>query len=337
MRRYPSTYNNKNIYISPSSEFFQKLGVNNTADTWIPAWVRCAEIIGGVIDHVVSNSKDESKGCLRLRTIDIGCGEKGFLLYSLHAYLYNKYLTSASGVDSSAISRSRVISVQTQGIDRDPLVLKCNEIARKLGREFESLTYNQQILEANRLKNNLFDADGLSFNSTEGMATLDVLVATHFCDTLTDDAIWFGITRNVDIIVFAPCCYNQLRPYINDDDKNRLITDSMRAMLLDIAGYDVQLLPEKLFSELPDDLLFTAVKRSGNDHDGLSNDKHKCSAFDSLVSMYGVRKHRLATLMGLNLMPPKQKTKHRRNKFKSFSGMPVMHQNNRKKKQPQCF
>ena len=95
---------------------------------------------------------------------------------------------------------------------------------------------------------------------------LDVLVALHACDTATDDALWCGITNHARVIVTVPCCHKQVRRQLELASataaadgpaalggplsaalrhgiyRERLaetVTDALRALLLEISGYDV--------------------------------------------------------------------------------------------------
>ena len=91
---------------------------------------------------------------------------------------------------------------------------------------------------------------------------LDVLIALHACDIATDDALWCGITNGARIIVVAPCCHKEVRQQLElgrgsqassrawggalGDTSLRygiyrertaeMVTDSLRALLLEIAG-----------------------------------------------------------------------------------------------------
>ena len=88
---------------------------------------------------------------------------------------------------------------------------------------------------------------------------LTCLIALHACDTASDDAIWFGVDSDADIILTAPCCHKQLRSqleYKKREPQNsislilehgifrerisEMATDSLRAALLDLAGYETR-------------------------------------------------------------------------------------------------
>ena len=91
----------------------------------------------------------------------------------------------------------------------------------------------------------------------------DVLVALHACDVATDDALFYAIKNNADVILSSPCCHKQIRRQIdslvtrskNDFDgpfcllehgifrerQSEMITDQIRVLLLSLAGYDTNI------------------------------------------------------------------------------------------------
>jgi hypothetical protein len=78
------------------------------------------------------------------------------------------------------------------GIETRPeLVAKSRELAERLG--FERMRFlNLSVLEATA--------------SGELPPVVDIITALHACDTATDDAIAFGLARQVRHMVLVPCC-----------------------------------------------------------------------------------------------------------------------------------
>jgi hypothetical protein len=85
---------------------------------------------------------------------------------------------------------------------------------------------------------------------------VDIAIALHACDTATDDAISWAVKNNAKVIMAAPCCMHQLQTQIRDVPepwelltkyglvKERLIdlmTDSLRAQILKLLGYKVDI------------------------------------------------------------------------------------------------
>lgn len=313
----------KNVPLSPSSLFLQKLGVTNTdgkpvngMSSKLKQCQKFVEIVGSLVDNYVSIS---SSNQTPVQVTDMGCG-RGYLTFSLHSYLSTKYLS---------VGDTRISSVSTKGIDRRPkLIQEINGIARDLGGHFNSLDFIEGTIgsaEDNLLQNSI------------SPDPLDILIALHACDTATDDAIWYGISRNADIIVTAPCCQHELRSQIDEHSSmlskhsksplneilrhaiyrerhTEIVTDAMRAQLLEIVGYDTQVFEFIGGEHTAKNVMITAVKRRNHSN----NDKHlgdKRRKFVELAKMYGIKRQRLATLMGESITV---------NDVKTSSGMPPL-------------
>jgi len=301
----------KNVPLSPSSLFLQKLGVTNAdgkpvnggMSSKLKQCQKFVEIVGNLVDNYVTTS---SSNQTTARVTDMGCG-RGYLTFSLHSYLTTKYLS---------VENARISSVSTQGIDRRPkLIQEINGIARDLGGHFNSLAFIEGTIGSTE--------DNLLQKGTRPdpeSPSLDILIALHACDTATDDAIWYGITRDADIIVTAPCCQHELRSQIDRhasmlskqrncplneilrhaiyrERHTEIVTDTMRAQLLEIAGYDTQVFEFIGGEHTAKNVMITAVKRGDqSDKDNHLEDKRR--KFVELANMYGIKRQRLATLMG---------------------------------------
>lgn len=82
----------------------------------------------------------------------------------------------------------------------------------------------------------------------------DAVIALHACDTATDDAIFQGIKAGAELIAVAPCCHKQIRRQIEKgaaderldfllrhgtflEKQSEMVTDGLRALLLEASGY----------------------------------------------------------------------------------------------------
>jgi hypothetical protein len=169
---------------------------------------------------------------------------------------------------------------------------------------------------------------------------LKILIALHACDTATDDALWAGIRNGADIIVVAPCCHKQVRPQINQlaraivsagasasaskvqshpladilkhpiyrERLAETVTDSMRALLLELAGYSSVQVFEFIGGEhTSKNSMITAVrqpKQSLSAPDNVKSNKktdEHGERIRKLASFHGVYAHKLAEHMGLSL------------------------------------
>eukprot|EP00804_Cyclotella_cryptica_P023684 CCRYP_019310-RB/>CCRYP_019310-RB protein AED:0.35 eAED:0.35 QI:0/0/0/1/0/0/3/0/249 len=224
----------------------------------------------------------------------MGCG-RGYLTFSLHSYLCSKYLSS---------TRRKIVSVQTQGIDRRPkLIQEINGIAHDLGGEFNSLNFIEGTIE--NTQPDLFKGQRAY---SKWRRCFDILIALHACDTATDDAIWFAISRKADIIVTAPCCQHELRSQIDHHSSSlrsqrhtEIVTDAMRALLLEIAGYDTQVFEFVGGEHTAKNVMITAVKRSKKGESSGNQLRDKRTRLVELATMYGIKRQRLAALMGESL------------------------------------
>lgn len=198
---------------------------------------------------------------------------------------------------------------------RPKQVQEISEIARSLGTPFDALTFEEGTI-----------ADFLSAGSDEegpiSSSSLDVLIALHACDTATDDALWSGIARQANVIVVAPCCHKQVRPQLDAHaSKNpqhpladvlrhniyrerlaETATDSIRALLLEIAGYNVQVFEFIGGEHTSKNVMITAVKQSD---DRIQRSEKDLLALrkrvQDLASLHGIREQRLVKWMGETL------------------------------------
>jgi hypothetical protein len=85
---------------------------------------------------------------------------------------------------------------------------------------------------------------------------VDIAIALHACDTATDDALYWAVKNKAKVIMAAPCCMHELQTQIKDSPepwglltkyglvKERLVdlmTDSLRAQILKLLGYRVDI------------------------------------------------------------------------------------------------
>lgn len=117
-----------------------------------------------------------------------------------------------------------------------------------------------------------------------------MVVTLHACDTATDYALEKAVTWGADVILSVPCCQHELNKQIQNDIlgpvfkhgliKERiaaLVTDALRAELLESKGYKVQILEFIDMEHTPKNILIRAVK-----DEKITNDLrkyHTCKEF----------------------------------------------------------
>ncbi len=191
------------------------------------------EILGGLIEKI-------PKGTLH-NVVDMGAG-KGYLTFALHDYLTN----------------TPQLKIKVTGVEMRPdLVRLCNGIAR------DSNLANLEFVDGTIQK---YDATGAS-----------ILIALHACDTATDDAILKGISAGASLIVVAPCCHKQIRREMESGKKQNeleiltrhgifmerqaeMVTDALRALILEYFGYSVKVFEFVGGEHTPKNVMIAATK-----------------------------------------------------------------------------
>ncbi len=202
-----------------------------------------------------------------LEIADMGCG-KGYLTFATHDY-FNRVANRPANV---------------QGIEaRAELAEKCNQAARQAG--CNRLSFRAGTIESSAFPN------------------LDVLIALHACDTATDDALAKGVQAEASLIVVAPCCQKELRPQLRpapvlapalrhgifQERHAEFVTDALRALLLEWAGYDTKVFEFISTDHTAKNVMIAATKRPGP-----SRTEAAARAVRDLASFYGIKAHALA-------------------------------------------
>lgn len=170
--------------------------------------------------------------------IDFGCG-KSYLTFALYYYLHEL----------------KHMEVSITGLDlKKDVIEKCNLLAEKYG--YQNLHFYHGDISA-----------------YEGKTQVDMVVTLHACDTATDYAIQKAVSWNAKVIFTVPCCQHEVNGQIESEIlepvlkygllKERmaaLVTDAVRANLLEEAGYHTQVLEFIDMEHTPKNILIRAVK-----------------------------------------------------------------------------
>jgi hypothetical protein len=205
---------------------------------------------------------------------DMGCG-KGYLTFATHDY-FDRVLQR---------------SIRICGVEARPeLVMLCNRIAHDTGRPKLSF-----------IGGTIQDAE---------LPAPDVLIALHACDTATDDAIARGVKTGATLIVVSPCCQKELRPQLRaapvlapalrhgiwQERHAEFVTDALRALLLEWAGYDTKVFEFISTEHTARNLMIAATKRPG-----LARDDASAAKIRDLAAFYGVTSQSLARQLAFSL------------------------------------
>lgn len=170
--------------------------------------------------------------------VDFGCG-KSYLTFAMY-YFFREL---------------KGYQVKIIGLDlKEDVIRRCSRLAEEYGYD------NLQFLQG--------DIAGY-----EGLGKADMEVTLHACDTATDFALAKAVQWDAKVILSVPCCQHELNGKIRNDllapvlkygilkeRMSALITDGIRANLLESAGYSVQILEFIDMEHTPKNLLIRAVK-----------------------------------------------------------------------------
>ena len=255
--------------------FLRELGIVDERQRVVPAMARKWRQIDKfleVLDHALDALPARSAAGTPVRVVDFGCG-KGYLTFAVHEHLRRRF----GGVP------------QVTGVElRAELVAFCNGVAERTG------------------------CAGLSF--IEGdlhsyqPGPVDVMIALHACDTATDHAIDLGLGAGAAVLVCSPCCHKELRPQmtrprllsgllrhgVHLGQEAEMVTDSLRALLLETWGYEAQVFEFVSLEHTSKNKMILAKRRA----DGAAPTAARARAeVADLKSFYGIHEQCLETLL----------------------------------------
>lgn len=182
-------------------------------------------------------SKDDRR---KLTILDFGCG-KSYLTFILYYYL-----TVKRGIEAEII-----------GYDlKEDVVEKCSAVAEKYG--YTGLRF----VKADVTRDALYDKK------------IDMIVTLHACDTATDYALYYALSKKADYIFSVPCCQHEINKSIMKSGEmdilleygiirervSALLTDAIRADILSDMGYTVDVIEFIDFEHSPKNIMLRAVR-----------------------------------------------------------------------------
>ncbi len=251
--------------------YLRELGITNAAGEIRPGMHDKFRQINKYIE-VVSGLIDENRFGENVKIADMGSG-KGYLTFALYDFL----------------SKNTKLKPVISGIEfRQDLVDFCNKTAQKA--KFDNLDFVQGTIE-----NSVFE-------------NINILIALHACDTATDDAIAKGIKSGASLIIVAPCCHKQIRKQFNvtndlasvlkhgilKERQAELITDGIRALILEAHGYKTKVFEFISTEHTPKNVMIVAEKSDKN-----SNKAEILSKIKAIKNFFGIEYHYLENLLDI--------------------------------------
>ena len=213
--------------------------------------------INRFLEFIQDIVEDLPKG-RELTIVDFGCG-KSYLTFAMYYYL-----KIIKGFDIRVI-----------GLDlKEDVIAYCNELKDKYGYENISFTTGD-------------------IASYTGVDAVDMVVTLHACDTATDYALEKAVKWGASVILSVPCCQHELNYQMKNEElsvvlkygllKERiaaLVTDGLRAEMLEQCGYDTQVLEFIDMEHTPKNILIRAVKKNADVKTNFEKYDKCCKALD---------------------------------------------------------
>jgi len=199
--------------------------------------------------------------------VDLGCGH-AYLTFAVQEYL------------NSATQKVKVLGVD----EREESKRHNDQIANSLG------------VDAQFLVAKIADTPS---------QTVDIAIALHACDTATDDSIAWAVKNSAKVIMLAPCCHHDLQAQVDlvpepwslltrhgvvSERLIDLMTDSLRAQILKLLGYRVDIVEFIGGEHTPRNIMIRAVKT------GVKVDPAEVDRYQSMLADWKIAPH-LAELL----------------------------------------
>jgi SAM-dependent methyltransferase len=199
--------------------------------------------------------------------VDLGCGH-AYLTFAVQEYL------------NSATQKVKVLGVD----EREESKRHNDQIANSLGAEAQFLVSKIADTPAQEV---------------------DIAIALHACDTATDDSIAWAVKNSAKVIMLAPCCHHDLQAQVDlvpepwslltrhgvvSERLIDLMTDSLRAQILKLLGYRVDIVEFIGGEHTPRNIMIRAVKT------GVKVDPVEVDRYQAMLADWSIAPH-LAELL----------------------------------------
>jgi len=220
---------------------------------------RFLEMVNDVLPEILRQKRALNDGG-PLQILDFGSG-KSYLTFAVQYFLENV----------------KKLPCQIVGVDlKEEVVQTCSDLARRLN-----------------VKNLDFICGDIA--SYKGINP-DLVISLHACDTATDYALNYAVAKKAKAILSVPCCQREINSQLTKNSNktfssllkygifrerfSALLTDAVRAELLERSGYSVQVLEFIDMDGTPKNLMIRACLKA----DGANTSFSK----PSLLETFGV-------------------------------------------------
>lgn len=200
-----------------------------------------------------------------IQIVDFGSG-KSYLTFAIHHLL--------------TVIQGRAARIH--GVDLKANVMQnCSRIASDLG--CEGLSFHH--------------GDIARFSES---GQVDMMVSLHACDTATDAALAQAVKWKTPVVLAVPCCQHEVAAHLRPQSSltsllqhgilkerfSAMATDALRANLLELCGYQAQVIEFIDPDQTPKNLLIRAVRRNSE----LPPDQYRdaCQRYAQFKSLLGI-------------------------------------------------
>ncbi len=257
------SHNKSKNYILPEGEprdFLIRLGVSDEKGKIYPKHYSKFRQINRYLE-IVEDSLPHLETGKPLRIIDFGCG-KSYLTFALYYYLRVE----------------KGLELEIIGLDlKEDVIEFCNRVAKDLN--YQGLTF---LL-----------GDIAQYKSDRA----DMVVSLHACDTATDYALINAVSWGARVILSVPCCQHELFSQLQDtlhqpilrhgilkDRFTEILTDGVRGLKLESAGYDVSMIEFTSLEHTSKNIMIKAVLGKVQS----KKSRESAAAYDALVKYWGI-------------------------------------------------
>ncbi|XID74427.1 class I SAM-dependent methyltransferase [Alkanindiges sp. WGS2144] len=299
----PAHNRTKQRYIEQNRPFLQQLGVTDQQHQIIPAMSRkwkqinkFLEIFASAVQQARIDQQDT------ISVVDFGSG-KGYLTFAVHDFIVQQ------------LHKNAIVT----GVElRDELVQFCNRVAAHIDAQHGIQFYQGDVRsfmsdeQASSAKDSISQAlhpeeHGAARRLEPRPSRIDVMIALHACDVATDYALHTGIRLNAKVIMCAPCCHKEIRPQlqmpsllqpmlqygVHLGQQAEMLTDSMRALLLEAYGYETKVFEFVSLEHTSKNKMILAVKKQHS----AAKQADTLQKIQALKQFYGIEKQSLEELL----------------------------------------